>query len=38
VAGSPLRYDTRCLWRSGRDQTALQDFVTAVRSEMAPTG
>jgi DNA-binding transcriptional LysR family regulator len=26
-----VRYDTRCLWRSDRDQTALQDFVQAVR-------
>ena len=33
---STLRYDTRCLWRSGRDQAALQDFVAAVRTEMAP--
>ena len=33
-----LRYDTRCLWRSGRDQTALQDFVAAVRRDMAPAG
>ena len=33
-----LRYDTRCLWRSNRDQTALQDFVTAVRADMAPAG
>jgi DNA-binding transcriptional LysR family regulator len=24
------RYDTRCLWRSDRDQTALGDFVQAV--------
>ena len=38
IKGSALRYDTRCLWRSGRDQTALQDFVAAVRSEMAPAG
>jgi DNA-binding transcriptional LysR family regulator len=28
-----VRYDTRCLWRSERDQTALKDFVQAVRSE-----
>ncbi len=35
---SPLRYDTRCLWRSQREQTALQDFVSAVRTEMTPTG
>lgn len=33
-----LRYDTRCLWRSSRDQTALQDFVTAVRQDMADAG
>jgi DNA-binding transcriptional LysR family regulator len=26
-----VRYDTRCLWRSDRDQTALQDFVQEVR-------
>jgi DNA-binding transcriptional LysR family regulator len=38
LQGSPLRYDTRCLWRSGRDQAALQDFVAAVRTEMAPAG
>ena len=25
-------YDTRCLWRSDRDQTALQDFVQAVQA------
>ena len=35
---SPLRYDTRCLWRSQREQTALQDFVSAVRTEMTPAG
>ena len=33
-----LRYDTRCLWRSNRDQTALQDLVTAVRTDMALAG
>ena len=38
VPGCALRYDTRCLWRSAREQTALQDFVTAVRTEMAPAG
>ena len=38
LQGSTLRYDTRCLWRSGRDQTALQDFVTAVRTDMVPAG
>ena len=27
-----VRYDTRCLWRSDRDQTALQDFVRAVQA------
>jgi DNA-binding transcriptional LysR family regulator len=26
-----VRYDTRCLWRSDRDQTALKDFVLAVQ-------
>jgi DNA-binding transcriptional LysR family regulator len=26
------RYDTRCLWRSDRDQTALGDFVQAVQA------
>jgi DNA-binding transcriptional LysR family regulator len=26
-----VRYDTRCLWRSDRDQTALEDFVQAVQ-------
>jgi DNA-binding transcriptional LysR family regulator len=26
-----VRYDTRCLWRSDRDQTALGDFVQAVK-------
>jgi DNA-binding transcriptional LysR family regulator len=25
-----VRYDTRCLWRSDRDQTALGDFVQAL--------
>lgn len=38
LSGHALRYDTRCLWRSNRDQTALQDFVTAVRTDMAPAG
>ncbi len=38
LQGSVLRYDTRCLWRSQREQTALQDFVTAVRTEMTPAG
>jgi len=38
LQGSTVRYDTRCLWRSGRDQASLQDFVTAVRSEMAGAG
>jgi len=38
LQGNTLRYDTRCLWRSGRDQAALQDFVTTVRSDMAPAG
>lgn len=38
LQGNILRYDTRCLWRSQRDQTALQDWVSAVRSEMAPKG
>jgi hypothetical protein len=27
-----VRYDTRCLWRSDRDQTALGDFVQAVQA------
>ncbi len=35
---SALRYDTRCLWRSNRDQAALQDFVRTVRSDMHPAG
>jgi DNA-binding transcriptional LysR family regulator len=30
-----VRYDTRCLWRSGRDQTALGDFVQAVQQGLA---
>ena len=38
LRGTPLRYDTRCLWRSGREQAALQDFVAAVRADMAPAG
>lgn len=33
-----LRYDTRCLWHSGRDQTALQDFVAILRNEAALAG
>jgi DNA-binding transcriptional LysR family regulator len=32
------RYDTRCLWRSDRDQTALGDFVQAVRVELMRGG
>ena len=36
LQGLALRYDTRCLWRSVRDQTALQDFVAAVRRDMLP--
>lgn len=36
LQGGDLRYDTRCLWRSGGDQTALQDFVAAVRHNMVP--
>ena len=38
LRGTPLRYDTRCLWRSGREQAALQDFVSAVRADMALAG
>ncbi len=38
LQGSALRYDTRCLWRSARGQTALQDFVTAVRTGMTADG
>ncbi len=38
LAGSDLRYDTRCLWRSGRDQTALQDFVNSLRAERGGAG
>lgn len=38
LQGTPLRYDTRCLWRSGREQAALQDFVAAVRADMALAG
>jgi DNA-binding transcriptional LysR family regulator len=39
----PLReveapYDTRCLWRSDRDQTALGDFVKAVQGGLAQHG
>lgn len=30
LAAAQVRYDTRCLWRSGRDQVALKDFVQAV--------
>jgi DNA-binding transcriptional LysR family regulator len=32
------RYDTRCLWRSDRDQTALGDFVQAVQGGLLPHG
>ncbi len=32
------RYDTRCLWRSDRDQTALGDFVQAVQGELMGHG
>jgi DNA-binding transcriptional LysR family regulator len=32
------RYETRCLWRSDRDQTALGDFVQAVRVELMRGG
>ena len=28
------RYDTRCLWRSDRDQAALKDFVQAVQADV----
>jgi DNA-binding transcriptional LysR family regulator len=38
LEGCLLRYDSRCLWRSGRDQTALQDFVATVRADMANAG
>jgi DNA-binding transcriptional LysR family regulator len=38
LAGEDLRYDTRCLWRSGRDQAALQDFVACVRAGLWPAG
>ena len=31
LAQADVRYDTRCLWRSGRDQMALKDFVQAVQ-------
>ena len=30
LAVADVRYDTRCLWRSGGDQVALKDFVQAV--------
>jgi DNA-binding transcriptional LysR family regulator len=33
-----VRYDTRCLWRTDRDQTALGDFVQAVQSGLVPHG
>jgi hypothetical protein len=33
-----VRYDTRCLWRSDRDQTALGDFVQAVQGGLLPHG
>lgn len=36
--GCALAYDTRCLWRSARDQMALQDFVSSVRQAMRPAG
>jgi DNA-binding transcriptional LysR family regulator len=32
------RYDTRCLWRSDRDQTALGDFVRAVQAGLVRGG
>lgn len=35
VSGCSLRYDTRCLWRSQRDQAALKDFVEAVSQSMS---
>jgi DNA-binding transcriptional LysR family regulator len=38
LAQAEVRYDTRCLWRSGRDQMALKDFVQAVSAEVAPAG
>ena len=38
LAGQDLRYDTRCLWRSGRDQAALQDFVAALRADLGTAG
>mgnify|MGYP002131211372 CR=1 FL=1 len=31
-------YQTHCLWRTERDQTALRDFVQAVRQGLGPTG
>jgi DNA-binding transcriptional LysR family regulator len=31
LAQADVRYDTRCLWRSGRDQMALKDFVQAAQ-------
>lgn len=33
-----VRYDTRCLWRSDRDQTALRDFVHAVSVGLKDSG
>jgi len=30
-----VRYDTRCLWRSDRDQTSLGDFVQALSAGLA---
>jgi DNA-binding transcriptional LysR family regulator len=38
LGGADVRYDTRCLWRSGRDQMALKDFVQAVSAHLAPAG
>ena len=33
LAQADVRYDTRCLWRTDRDQTALKDFVLAVQAD-----
>jgi hypothetical protein len=30
LTGVDVRYDTRCLWRSDRDQATLKDFVAQV--------
>ena len=38
LAQADVRYDTRCLWRSGRDQMALKDFVQAVSTDFAGAG